>query len=400
MTKPKKTNSGVERSGITGTAQRVGDYPEFFRIVDAQLGALGKQWDDFPKGTVPKSTVSNWRSRKSRPQPAHLNAIAVTLAGWWQSQINDRRAVSGDARPMSRLHSLVNELFVAAKYPVPVVGRPTDQVYADRYLNKQSLRVGVFTWSPLADKDETGTWSGLTYDLMPLMASLMGTHFEPVSVPWPNTVSALLKGDVDLMAPLYLRLPFKLAEVQLSDPIPRLRCKLNGAVSAAVREKLLVKVDGKYVIDRSKLTFVLTQSSITHCLADLLTNSMQISDPTTGRARPATEDLEFTSISEGWSSLEQQPEDDSGRIRVFPTEQFTCEEARRSSKGRIVPLFDDEVEHVPISLGVSMATHLGEPQLMNAINTAIGELRRHSAALDKIYARYDYPDRPRLTERR
>lgn len=366
----------------------------FLKIVDSHLHAVGGTWDSLlkmPISRVSKHMEANWRQGKSRPQLLQVNGIAVALSQLWQEHADagiDRHN-EREARPIAKLHVLIAELTAAAGYPPVNPARPTNLVYAARLSERKPLRAGMFDWEPLATQAETtGAWSGVAVDVLDLLGKLMGTHIEPVRVPWPNTKRSLLNGTVDLMAPLYLRLPAKLADVALSHPLPGFRCGVNGIISAEHRDRVFITAGdrGKSAIDPSKICFVVNKSGITQTLADILGQRIVTSSHTGSRAGLLIEELPHSSIESGWRDVIENPLTEDRRVRVFPTEELTCIVAKRNSGAKAAPLLSEGSE--PLSLGVCLATHGDEPQLIAAINTAIDELGRQPRLLREIYERH------------
>lgn len=336
---------------------------------------------------ISESVIKNWSSGRSQPSALQLNALAKTISSLWDKT----GSLSPEYRGTSRLPTLLGEIYNAAGREIVAFQSPANLVWnevfdgnatgSDDEQHRRPLRVGFFEWPPLA-WCEHGVWHGLAWDVMRQLSLLLGIEFTPVHVPWPNSLYALIDGTCDVIAPLYLRLPYRLRDVEFTLPLPGFRCHVNAIVSRSYLPMLGGTGDSGMALDdflQDRARFCVGKSRITRTLADLL-RSLSSQDKV-----GAYDTQPFKTITHGWESVLEHPTDD-GLVRVFPTESLTCVHASRQSSRALAPVLKLDSMTTP-SLGVSLAVRPNEPKLIDVLNSALTELSRNPEYLVRLYGR-------------
>lgn len=359
--------------------QRHGD--QLLKAVDEHLRRLGWTTSDLARqsGLTP-SLFTEWRQRQRSVQAHQVNRVAIAIARGYDELLEEnpvgpsdksRRARDGRAhpperaptdRPSAMLHVLLEELLRAAGF-LP----PTHQGVHNPVVNRlrrlepgaRELRVGFFRWDGLSapksgeaadgadnptkngradgprasGEPDEAAWEGLAVDIARLVGSLMGVRVRCTAVSWPHVHRSLEDGSVDLVGPVYLRVPMRMFNVRLSDPVPNLRCRLVGVCNAerlrqvCVREGMSLPEPGKPIerllMDclRERIRWIIGESEVTEALMRFL--DVFVPDERIDRTTPVREIMDGVRAA----VLGDAPD---GVLTVFPTEMITARHALRA----------------------------------------------------------------------
>lgn len=293
---------------------------------------------------------------------------------------------------------LLEEFMGAVGYWSPPAAR--DGVFNQlraRERKDRRIKVGFFEWPGLAARSAGGkeeTWTGFSHALTALVTSLIGVRFEAVGVEWPHVHRALENGDVNLIAPVFLRAPMRMFRLRFSTPIPHVSCKLCAVCSKAGLERMrredpalveaLESDAGPSPEQWARVRWIVGESEITDALARLLGPGCPESsfEPRQGAGK-------FGSIEEG---MRLAVESERGGRRgaplwLFPTELVSVSALRTRERGMgwvedlgVLPGLRGggaAATRLPIAFGVG----LEEPRFLELIDAALDVLRGDDRAV-------------------
>lgn len=339
-------------------------------------------------------------------QIQHINRLAHSIAQAYDSVASSSSRHSllnefKDRYGTDNLHHLLDSLLAQAGFSVFAGGRESNLLWKQltHRASQQDriLKVGYFWWPPLTTASTSGAVQGLAKDIVDILANLMAVQIRWIPIRWPHIHAALTSGEVDLIAPILLRLPVRMLDLALSKPIPHLLCRPNGLLSQKRRQSLLKPGRVAFLsmddIDCRKIVWVTGKSDATTLMAKLLDRSPDIDDS-----------MDFASIEEGWRYvLENDFDEERQKVRVFPTEHLTAafvqrDRAAEAATRRIEPTLQNEaidactlldLEHSQeLGLGVCLAMPNSEPRLLEIINAGIDEIRKSYPFMRRLFYPY------------
>lgn len=326
------------------------------------------------------------------PFELDMDALKKNLASWWAAaQQREPQQVAADLAeklyqgfyprlPSSRsgrskLDFLLHLLLTLSGYSCG--SRFEDIIWREKFEQRDRdpnarLTIGWFPWEPLTGGTKESGFTGFAREVCDAVCRLIGHgDWEPHRINFQSTANVLCTREVDLIAPLLLRIPWRYAKYGLSDPIPGISVGVCAVCPSEHSEKVCNGED----LNEDAIELVLPPGEVGSSLAAAAYS----------RAERATEklyeglessSLELTGHAQDLlERVKQEPLGKGGRVRVVVTNRPTGAWAvtkLEQGKWKLIRPRRLEYFEFPVSFGL----HLDEPQLRSVVNLAIDVLQK------------------------
>ena len=131
----------------------------------------------------------------------------------------------------------------------------------DNILEKGAIRVGVAAYAPWTIKKQSGELIGFEIDVARKLASDMGVKAELIVYDWEEIISALQKGEIDVIAAGMAITPGRALRVNFSQPLG-----ITG-VSLATNTRKTKKIKSMQELNDEKVVITVVADTLAHSVA-------------------------------------------------------------------------------------------------------------------------------------
>lgn len=376
--------AGLREPGRSGrTRPRFGAAVELLR-----KGAGLTQKELATLAGISESQLSLFLSAKEGREVSHDDvcrlawALAGSLDGVVASENIGRR---GQGR--AKLDVILTTLSFLAGYAVQT--RYEDTIWRRKVAHgEEKLRVGWFEWSPICEQAPGGKFSGLAKELTDAVVHLLGQKYEPVQLPFRRTRSAIRDRTVDLISPVIIKFPRRLAAMQFSENIEGLQIGFDAVIPARRFDDTLTP-EGQKAYEQSerlkpkflrpdRVLIIVPAGEVAASIAKLFFGS-------------GFEFEEHDEKEHGYNTISAvlDHSTNNGRIPIIFTNEASCKRAAIDRPNEIILLNDVFAwpEFGEFRLPITFALHPDEPQLKAAVDEAIRALR-DMRYLARLFTKY------------
>ncbi|RKZ83512.1 MAG: amino acid ABC transporter substrate-binding protein [Gammaproteobacteria bacterium] len=155
----------------------------------------------------------------------------------------------------------------------------------DSILERGTLKVGVSLFEPWTMQDESGQLSGFEIDVATKIAQDMGVKPEFIIYKWENIITALRKGEIDIIAGGMAITPERALKISFSQPYA------HSGLSLATNTKLTKDINDFEQLNQPDVIFTVVSGTVSHDLVKRLFAKAKINAvPTPDEASQAVVD--------------------------------------------------------------------------------------------------------------
>jgi transcriptional regulator with XRE-family HTH domain len=336
----------------------------FAQALDAHRQKLGWTQTELGKrAQFSAGQISGWLDVEAG-KPAgrnHINRLAWALASGYE----DKHPRSAE---VDSLESLLSELLRAAGYSDGLRARKSriSRLIED----KKPLRIGVVNYPPFADSQQ----QGLAIEIAQRVLDLMGVERNWVTLSWADLIPQLTAEQIDLVAPVFLKLPMRSFKVLFSMSIEGLLVGANGIIHKDYVDDVRSGDELKEV-KAERLIVSFAEGEVGETMSRMIARTT----PQVGRL--------FSTVEESCQHVLEEPKS-MGKYRCFVADHVTCFNLlSQHPEARLLFESKRDVER-RVRLPLAFAAHPAESELILVVNECL-EIMKESGDLLQLIERYE-----------